>query len=203
MKKIKLTKYDLNELIAIVRYLLCKSKAGLDKIHIAKIMYYAQQEHLVRYAMPMCADSFAAKKLGPVPVFVDYALNAVSQKEATIDDDVNQFIEGLQVTYKKNEDGKDVAIYSLSPETSYEEDDLSESAIEVLDQKLRDLEDIPSEELSRMSHEDGAWKLANEQFLRTGEPAIIPLYDIAEAGGALPGMLEEIKEDQMLQSAWV
>lgn len=203
MKKIKLSKYDLNELIAIVRYLLCKSKEGLDKIHIAKIMYYAQQEHLVRYAMPMCADSFAAKKLGPVPVFVDYALNAVPQQEEITDDDVKQFIDGLHVTYKKNEDGKDIAIYSLLPEISYEKDDLSESAIEVLNQKLHDLEKVPSEELSRRSHEDIAWQRANAQFLRTGELAIMPLYDIAEAGGALPGVLEEIKEDQMLQSAWV
>lgn len=194
--------YDLDELIAIVRYLLIKSKAGLDKIHISKILYYAQQEHLVRYAMPLCADSFAAKKLGPVPMFVDRALNALSHTEEVQDDQINKFIEGLQVTYHKNEEGKDVAIYSLAPGDSFNPNDISESAMQELDKSLAKYENMASGELSRLSHEDEAWKIANKQFLRTGEPAIMPLYDIAKAGGALPGMLEEIKNEQLLNSVW-
>lgn len=193
---------DLPLLRAILLYLLNNSRSGLDKIHISKILYYAQQEHLVRYALPICEESFAAKRLGPVPVYIDKALNYVSEeKKTSADENLKNLINGISVRYE-NIDGKSVAIYVSSPNAQYDEDELSASTIEVLNDCLLKYGDMPSDQLSELSHQDKAWIRANEQFERTGEPAIIPLYDIAEAGNALPGMLREIKESQLLKSAW-
>ena len=52
---------------AVVSYILQQIPEGLDYIHLLKMMYFAQQEHLVIYGSPIIADTFVARKHGPVP----------------------------------------------------------------------------------------------------------------------------------------
>lgn len=54
---------------AVVSYILQQIPEGLDYIHLFKMMYFAQQEHLVIYGIPIFDDSFVARKHGPVPTF--------------------------------------------------------------------------------------------------------------------------------------
>ena len=54
---------------AVVSYILQQIPEGLDYIHLFKMMYLAQQEHLVIYGTPIFDDSFVARKHGPVPTF--------------------------------------------------------------------------------------------------------------------------------------
>lgn len=48
-------------------YVLEKLGIGVDYIHLFKMMYFAQQNHLVVYGLPLMEDAFKARKHGLVP----------------------------------------------------------------------------------------------------------------------------------------
>ena len=52
---------------ATVLYILGQMPQGMDYNHLFKILYFAQQKHLVTYGMPLMEDTFCARKHGPVP----------------------------------------------------------------------------------------------------------------------------------------
>jgi len=195
-----LSKHDILQLKAVILYILGQCQEGLDKIHIAKILYYAQQEHLVRYALPLVEDTFAAKRYGPVPLFTDSALNYVCSENNYENKDATTIADSICVTYSNQEDGNAIAIYHIKDGVTADMTQISESRVKVLDSQIAKLKDMPSLELSKMSHKDKAWKQADRQFQTTGEITIMPLYSIAKAGEALPGILQSIKEYQQIKS---
>ena len=73
---------QIDKIKATVLYVLEHMKNGVDYIHLFKVMYFAQQEHLVVYGSPIMEDSFLARKHGPVPAFTYKALRALEGKVA-------------------------------------------------------------------------------------------------------------------------
>lgn len=195
-----LSKHDILQLKAVILYILEQCQEGLDKIHIAKILYYAQQEHLVRYALPLVEDTFAAKRYGPVPLFTDSALNYVCNENTNDDKDAVTIADSISVTYNNHEDGNAIAIYHIKDGVTADISQLSKSRVEILDSQIAKFKSMPSLELSKMSHKDKAWKQADRQFKITGEITVMPLYSIAKAGNALPGILQSIREYQQIKS---
>lgn len=53
---------------AVVLYILKAFPEGVDYIHLFKVMYFAQQDQLKEYGLPIMYDTFVARKHGPVPV---------------------------------------------------------------------------------------------------------------------------------------
>ena len=53
---------QIDKIKATVLYVLEHMKNGVDYIHLFKVMYFAQQEHLVVYGSPIMEDSFLARK---------------------------------------------------------------------------------------------------------------------------------------------
>jgi uncharacterized phage-associated protein len=43
---------------------------GIDFYHVAKVLYFADKEHLSRYARPVLGDTYIKMPHGPVPSFV-------------------------------------------------------------------------------------------------------------------------------------
>ena len=58
---------QIQKIKAVVLYVLEKLGTGVDYIHLFKMMYFAQQNHLVVYGLPLMEDTFKARKHGPVP----------------------------------------------------------------------------------------------------------------------------------------
>lgn len=173
---------------ATVLYVLSHSPQGMDYIHLFKIMYFAQQRHLVTYGSPLMEDTFMALKHGPVPSLT-YKVIRASEQNGHFDETVMQdFCTSLTV---KNVDGRPI-VYAAA---DCDLEEFSKSDIAVLDACIKDYWSVGSFDLSDLSH-DLAWKRARRTAERTGESAKLPLFDIAEAGGASKGMLQVIRERQ-------
>ncbi len=188
------SKDQISKIQAVVAYILKKVPQGLDYIHLFKIMYFAQQEHLVVWGLPIMDDSFVARRHGAVPTLTYKVIKSVEYGRE-VSDDLKDFYNTITVTTDENHQ-----LIKLAEGADCDMDELSESNTEILDKWIKNCMDINSYKLSDLSH-DKAWKQAKRQTDKTGEDTKITLYAMAKAGGALDGMLEVIKERQFIQRA--
>lgn len=176
---------------ATVLYVLGRIPEGMDYIHLFKTLYFAQQEHLVRYGMPIMDDSFMARKHGPVAALTYKILRGVEGKVEVTDECLRDFMQSISV---KIVDGHQIA--TVANGATCDIDELSVSNIKVLDKWIDKCKDIESFDLSDLSHDD-AWQSAKSKTDLTGEDTKITLYDMAKAAGANDAMLGVIRERQI------
>ncbi|MBR3713275.1 MAG: SocA family protein [Bacteroidales bacterium] len=188
------TKDQISKIKTVVAYILKKVPQGLDYIHLFKIMYFAQQEHLVVWGAPIMDDSFVARRHGAVPTLTYKVIKSV-ENGREVSEDLKDFYNTISITTDE-----DHQLIKLSNGAECDMDELSESDTEILDKWITNCMDINSYKLSDLSH-DKAWKQAKRQTDKTGEDTKITLYAMAKAGGAPDGMLEVIKERQFIQRA--
>ena len=176
---------------ATVLYILKQIPEGVYYIHLFKMMYFAQQEHLVKYAMPIVDDSFMARKHGPVAALTYKVLRSVEGKVDITDGCLQDFARSLSITM---EDGHQVV--RIADGVECDMDELSKSNLKVLDKWIACCKDVDSFDLSDLSH-DEAWKAAKAKTDLTGEDTKITLYDMAKAAGANDAMLAVIRDRQI------
>lgn len=176
---------------AVVAYILQRMPEGVDYIHLFKMMYFAQQEHLVVYGLPIADDTFLARKHGPVPALTYKVLRGLEGKTSLDSDELQDFAHSFIL---ESVDGHHIV--KLADGETCDMDELSGSNVKVLDKWIDKCKHVNSFDLSDMSH-DKAWEHAKKQSERTGEDTRISLYDMADAGGASPAMLNVIRERQI------
>lgn len=184
---------------AVVEYILQKMGVAVDYIHLFKVMYFAQEEHLAVYGVPMMYDTFVARKHGPVPSLTYKVLRVAEGKTMDVTDELHGFASDLSLSVN---DGHQVV--TLAEGVQCDMDELSRSNVRILDKWIERCKDIESFDLSELSH-DKAWQKAVRQTERTGEDTKISLYDMAAAGGASKDMLSVVKERQINRRAlqWI
>lgn len=182
---------QIDKIKAVVLYILEKLDTGVDYIHLFKMMYFAQQNHLVLYGIPLMEDTFKARKHGPVPSVTYKVMRYVEGKSADVRQDLADFCSAIEV---RVENGHQM-IYRKENRTC-DLEELSVSNIRILDFWIEKLRDIKSFELFDLSH-DAAWEKAMMEADRTGEDIAMTLVDIAAAGGASKAMQNVIRERQL------
>lgn len=182
---------DINKIKAVVEYILQQMGVAVDYIHLFKVMYFAQEEHLAIYGVPIMYDTFVARKHGPVPSFTYKVLRVAEGKTLDVTDDLRLFASELVL---RMSDGHQEV--SLATGVEADMDELSRSNVLILDKWIAHCKDIESFDLSEMSH-DKAWQNAIRQAERTGEDTKISFYDMAASGGASKDMLQVVKERQV------
>lgn len=183
---------------AVVEYILQQFSDGVDYIHLFKIMYFAQEEHLAIYGSPLINESFVARKHGPVPSFTYKVLRVAEGKIADKTGELMSFVS--DITLRSVEGHQVISVKS----DICDMDELSRSNILILDKWIGKCKDLKAYDLSELSH-DTAWQKAVRQTERTGEDTKISLYDMAAAGGASKDMLKVVKERQINRMAlqWI
>lgn len=182
---------QISKINAVVLYILQQFKEGIDYIHLFKIMYFAQQSHLVKYGRPIMEDNFVALKHGPVPELTYKVLRCSEGKQVDHDSDLDSFISSLQIFIA---DGHQMV--KAKGEMSPDMDEFSKSDIADIDATIQKYKDVEAFRLSNLSH-DKAYQKAQQVFESTGETARIPLVRIAEAGGATKDMVNVIRNRQI------
>ena len=186
---------------AVVLYILKAFPEGVDYIHLFKVMYFAQQNQLKEYGLPIVYDTFVARKHGPVPTLTYKVLRGVEGKTDISPPELKDFADSLDVQLSK--DGHQLILASKSAKCDM--DELSVADVKMLDKWIDKCKDVDSFDLSDKSHEDKAWKRAKRQADKTGEDTKITMYDMADAAGASKAMLTVIRERQSVQKAlsWI
>ena len=186
---------DINKIKAVVEYILQQMGVAIDYIHLFKVMYFAQEEHLALYGVPIMYDTFVARKHGPVATLTYKVLRVAEGKVIEVTDDLKAFASDLTLSQS---DGHQVV--SLASDVKADMDELSRSNIRILDKWITHCKEIKSFDLSELSH-DNAWLKAKRQAEKTGEDTKISLYDMAASGGASKNMLQVVKERQINRRA--
>lgn len=186
---------NINQILKIkatLLYILRNFPTGVDYIKLFKVLYFAQQEHLAKYGRPIVEESFYALKHGPVPSFSYKAFQAAEGK-VEMAKDFEAFLEGISV----KTEGENVAISALiDPDT----DELSGSDMKCLDASVLKHKEMDSYDLSDLSH-DEAWTEAYSRAQNDPEKNMMTLMDIAKAGKAPEGMINRIREYQLIRKA--
>lgn len=186
---------EINKIKAVVEYILQQMGEAVDYIHLFKVMYFAQEEHLAIYGVPMMYDTFVARKHGPVPSLTYKVLRVAEGKTVDVTGELQAFAADLSLSQKEGHQ-----VVALSDGVQCDMDELSRSNVRILDKWIEHCKDIASFDLSELSH-DKAWQNAVRQTERTGEDTKISLYDMAASGGASKAMLGVVKERQMNRRA--
>lgn len=186
---------------AVVLYILNAFPEGVDYIHLFKVMYFAQQNQLKEYGLPIVYDTFVARKHGPVPTLTYKVLRGIEGKVELSSKELKDFADSLTVTQSK--DGHQ--LIHAAQGAVCDRDELSVADVKMLDQWIGKCKNVDSFDLSDKSHEDKAWKRAKRQADKTGEDTKITMYDMADAAGASKAMLTVIRERQSVQKAlsWI
>ncbi len=148
---------------------ICNALGGeWDKYSLLKILYFAEQKHLVKYGRPITGDNIIAMDFGPVP--------SISYDEIKYSKVNPNFFEITQenIVKAKQQPDKDL---------------LSESDISCLVEAIEENRHLSLGDLKIKSH-DAAYNWTLEH---RGKNSIIPYLEIAKAKGATSQMLDYIK----------
>lgn len=181
------THIEISKIKSVILYIMQSFPEGVDYIKLFKILYFAQQDHLVRYGKVLVNESFRAVKHGPVPTYTYKALQIAEGKQ--LEGDFTDFLKGIQVKNKK--------VYTkLEPDMDY----ISGSNKNCLDISIKKYKDTDPFDLSDISH-DTAWEEANNRIQDDPQKNFITIIDIARAGKASKTMIDYIREKQLIKNA--
>lgn len=117
---------------------------GVTDMHkMAKILYFADQQHLSLYGRSITGDSYIAMKYGPVPSMVDDMLKAVRG---------DSFFSGTPLALELDAYFRFVNHYTIEAMQSPNMDYLSESDVECLDASIAKCKDLHFGQLTELSH---------------------------------------------------
>lgn len=154
--------------IQAILYVLSKKRQKKASIHeLAKILYFADQEHLSRYGRSITGDSYIAMKYGPVPSST-YDLLKALRGDGYFADQVEQERQLLLVRGR----------YEVQALRPADLDALSLSDRECLDQAATSCEDLSFDERTQLSH--------GEAWCQTAANEVISLEDMLREKGDSP-----------------
>lgn len=176
-----MTDREKKELIEMVLYILNKT-GGTDIYHLMKILYFAEQKHLLEWGSKMVPDDFRAFEYGPV---ADHLFKAVHNNDKYGKELPQLFLEAVQFA---GDDAPNVLLPKRQPNMDW----LSQATVECLDASIDENIGLSFGQLLSKSH-DPAWQEAWENVQNGNDDHISPL-SIAKAAGASDGLLEYINE---------
>ena len=166
-------KFDKGKAISSVLYITERlPKADLHKL--SKILYFADQKHLVKYGRPISGDFYIAMDNGPVPSQIYDMLKTVRG-------------DSLYKTNEYNEFFKVEQSYIVLPLCKPDLDEFSESDLECLDESIAENRDLSFKDLKIKSH--------GEAYNCAGLNSTISVEKIAKEGGAEKEMINFLKDE--------
>lgn len=152
--------------LAAVLFVLKEMGGKIDKHKLAKILYYADEKHLSRYARPVTGDCYIAMPYGPVP--------------SKIYDGVKQSTFFPLFRQTLNTDGNAV-ISDQEPNMKL----LSKTDVECLSESIQENKDLQFWDLVNKSHKEAYNNACG---------GTISILDMAREDGASEEMIEYINE---------
>ena len=122
---------------------LAHRQPDIDFFHISKVLYYADKAHILRYGRPVTGDVYIAMAHGPVPSGVYDLLK------------IDPFLPDELL--RKLDDAMEIDTPHVRARRVANEDVLSGSDIEVLEQAWGQYASLPFGELSKLSHQERAY----------------------------------------------
>jgi uncharacterized phage-associated protein len=171
--------FDEEKALAAVLYIINKMNGCVDTYKLVKIIYFADQMHLVTYGRSIVGDEYVPMEYGPVPSTI---FNAVKLSN-NINSPYKLFSAKLSITPDDNYG------WLVKSTNKPDMDELSQSDVECIDISVAENKDLSFGQLMTKSHNQ-AWKNATLRGLFR-----IPIEDIARDGGASEDVVSYIKDN--------
>ncbi len=141
-------KYKVNSEKAIETILyLSTLKPGIDLYHIAKIIFYAEKEHINKYSRPIIGDKYICGKDGPFPSKIR---DLVHGKESYLNiDDLQTIHKAINISKNEGEE-----FPHIRPLREPNMDFFSESDIECLLEAFKIYGDLSFLGLRKLTHDE-------------------------------------------------
>ncbi len=185
---------DIDRIKAAILYVL--NKVGETDYHkLFKILYFADQKHLVRFGREITGDQYVAMDRGPVPSETYDLLKHLAGMHSFLslpEDVAKQF---SSFNFRSANRGLRNPIPMVSSNEAPDLDELSASDIDCLSDSIAENKNLSFFDLTEKSHDD-AWDkaraaLADAQIFE----AVMEPVTIAQAGSASQEMLQYITEN--------
>lgn len=182
-------KFDVEKLVAALCFFASNTK-GLDKLKAAKLLYFADKYHLIRYGSPILGDVYFHLDYGPVP---SLALDIMNEALSPYRLNIPQKNLELLKTYLKIDDAKPHPVFEARKQP--DSDVLSESEMEALQETVKTYGNYSGPKLIDLTHREASWRKTgkNEQIdyrlFFEGEP---------NASSEALEYLESLREDMEL-----
>lgn len=179
-------KYHMEKFVKAVAYLSDRGVPNLDKLKIAKLLYFADKYHLVRYGRPIVGDTYYALPFGPVPTrSLDIMGDACgTQFPDSLDSNVEKLLKSLYISYEGR-----YPTFTAKSDVDYSS--LSESEIEILDIIAEEYGMKTGSQLIDITHREKAWRETDEN-----EPIDFRLMFDSEDADNNRKRIELLEEDQ-------
>ncbi len=165
--------FDEQKTVSVILYILKKIGGKCDYHKLFKIMYYADQKHMVKYGRPVIGDSYVAMPNGPVPSITYDGVKAVKNPK--------RYNFPLFASNFRNEG------YSIVSKNEPDMDELSKSDINCLEASIKENSILSFDDLTTKSHAYA--------YNRVNKDSAMSTLDIAQEGGANVEMRNYIREN--------
>ena len=141
--------FNLDKFKAMIHYIIskCESNENLGRVVLYKLLYFSDFDYYEKYEEPISGETYIRKPKGPVPSHFFIAINELI--------DEKKIYESSQIVIDYNK-------YSYAALTSPNMNLLSKNEIDVMDDTINKLAHLYSDEISKYSHGDIPWRLAND-----------------------------------------
>jgi hypothetical protein len=129
---------------------IAKEHPGFTPLFISKILFFAEKWHLNRYGRPIVADTYIAMPRGPVPSTIKDFIDAKwdwCDKPDNFDGAVLVKRESSMLRLYPGPNGPDLSV-------------LSQTDMDCLREAIEFCKDKTADELSWITHQDRAWRVA-------------------------------------------
>lgn len=151
-------RFEPEKLVQALVFFSERGVGDLTRMKAAKLLFNADRYHLLKYGRPVIGDEYACMDYGPVPSASLNVMNDAIEGDPDYPPVAkNLFDEYLSV--ERPSVGSPVFRARKSPDL----DVFSDSDIEALEASLREHGSKTAAQLSHESHDQMAWKIANEQ----------------------------------------
>jgi uncharacterized phage-associated protein len=190
--------FNLDKFAAVMAYLADDGKIhDLTKLKAAKLLFFADKAHLLRYGRPILGDRYVSMDHGPVPSAALDLMNrliAPDEIEDPIRDQLRQKLGVHKGLFAKNHPFR----AKVHGEAIYAH--LSATEREVLDETIRFYGHKPVGELIGLTHQEYAWK-ASDRFRPDGSSSPMPYETFfegeqSEHAAAVRELAEAQQEDR-------
>lgn len=162
--------FSLDKFVAVMAYLADVGKIqDLTKLKAAKLLFFADKAHLLKYGRPILGDRYVSMDHGPVPSAALDLMNRLITPDE-IDDPVREQLRtklSVHGLFAKNHPFRS----RVHGEAAYQH--LSQSERNVLDEIIANYGRKPVGELIDLTHKEYAWRISDGTRLR-GSSAPMP-----------------------------
>ena len=171
-------KFDSEKAIEAIKLILANIDGAADFHKIFKILYFTDMAHVAKYGRPVFGDKYIAMRNGPVPSIIYDSLKDLRRGMCQTPGFVESFDTRNYVVVSKNK--------------SIDVDVFSEAELEELTNSISENKNLSFEILTRKSH---GFAYNNATYDNS-----IPIYAIAEEGGAKKEMINYINHQLEIES---